>query len=239
MSIEIWDWGLGYIYLWDVLIAWWGGWPTPWTPWANTIAYWKYENNLNDSSWNNHTLSNYNSISYSTNPYAVNLSTSNYLYFNNTDLNHDWTFNTWVYLTNRNVSTAWTAIVSQWSGGTYRVLFITMNYYWVLWAWVFWSDLVGNIQTPLNQWVNICVTFNYSTKNLKSFINWVKDIDGTLTSSYSVPSWNFIMWWLADNPSDRNWKIQWSLSNTILESSEWNEALPQTYYNQTKSNYWL
>ena len=31
MSIEIWDWGLGYIYLWDVLIAWWG-----WESW------WKY-----------------------------------------------------------------------------------------------------------------------------------------------------------------------------------------------------
>lgn len=31
MSIEIWDWGLGYIYLWDILIAWWGGWNQPFT----------------------------------------------------------------------------------------------------------------------------------------------------------------------------------------------------------------
>ena len=32
MSIEIWDWGLGYIYLGDVLIAWWGGGSTPRLP---------------------------------------------------------------------------------------------------------------------------------------------------------------------------------------------------------------
>jgi hypothetical protein len=32
MSIEIWDWGLGYIYLGDVLIAWWGGGHTPRLP---------------------------------------------------------------------------------------------------------------------------------------------------------------------------------------------------------------
>lgn len=208
-------------------------------PWANTIAYYKFDWNLNDSSGNSHTLSNTGSISYSSNPYAVNLSTSNYLYFNNTDFNHDWTFNTWVYLTGRNVSTSGTAIMSQGSWGNYHIVYITMNYYWVLWAWVFWSDLAGNIQTPLNQWINICVTFNYTTKNLKSFINWVKDIDGTLTSSYSVPSWNFIMWWLADDPSNVNWKIKWRLSNTILEASEWAETLPQIYYNQIKWNYGL
>ena len=46
MSIEIWDWGLGYIYLWDILIAWWGSWPEPdpvlfdFWDWTNSV--WTY-----------------------------------------------------------------------------------------------------------------------------------------------------------------------------------------------------
>lgn len=52
MSIEIWDWGLGYIYLWDILIAWWGWWESWWKPNANTLAYYPLDWSLNDESWN-------------------------------------------------------------------------------------------------------------------------------------------------------------------------------------------
>lgn len=222
----------------------WQGWeekqiyPAGWKPWSNTIAYWKYESNLNDSSWNNHTLSNYNSISYSTNPYAVNLTSSNYLYFNNTDtFNKDFTFNTWVYFTSR--ASSGSPLMSQGSWWNNHVLYAQVANNGFLWVWVFSQDYSWTIQVPLNTWTNICVSFNYSTRNIKWYVNGVKDIDATFNSSYDVPAGDFIIWWFADNPSSSYWKIQWRLSNTILEASEWDETLPSTYYNQTKSTYWL
>ena len=211
-----------------------------WQPWENTVAYYKFDWNLNDSSGNSHTLSNTGSISYSTNPYAVNLSTSNYLYFNNADtFNHDWTFNTWAYITARNTANQSTVLFSQWTWATNSMIFCCIDYQWKLAMWFYNDDYIWTITSPLNQWVNVCYTYNYATKTYKAYINWVKDIDGTKTTQYTVVSWNLYMWALADGPTSLNYRVQWKLSEYILENKVRTAQDVTNYYNQTKSNYWL
>lgn len=209
-----------------------------WKPWANTLAYYKFDWNLNDSSGNWHNLTNSWTISYSTSPYAVNLTTSSYLYFNNSDtFNHDRTYNTWAYITSRNPNNSATVLFSQWTWATNSMIFCCIDYQWKLSMWFYNDDSTWTITSSLNQWVNVCYTYNYATKTYKAYINWVKDIDGTKATQYSIASWNLYVWALADNPPFPNYRVQWKLSEFILENKARTAEEVSKYYNSTKWNY--
>ena len=209
-----------------------------WHPWADTIAYYKFDWNLNDSSGNWHNLTNSWTISYSTSPYAVNLTTSNYLYFNNSDaFNHDWTFNTWAYITARNKDNDASVLMCQWTGSQNSMIFCCINYQWKLFFWFYGNDHTWTITSSLDQWVNVCYTYNYATKTYKAYINWIKDIDGTKTTQYTVASWNLYAWALANDPSALNYRVQWKLSEYIIENKARTAQEIADYYNRTKSLY--
>ena len=234
-KIFVGDTPISKVFLWDTQVR-----PSGWKPWANTIAYYKFDWNLNDSSGNSHTLSNTGSISYSTNPYAVNLSTSNYLYFNNTDtFNHDRTYNTWAYITARNQSKDASVLMCQWTGSQNRMIFCCIDYQWKLFFWFYGNDHTWTITSSLNQWVNVCYTYNYATKTYKAYINSVKDIEWINSTQYTIASWNLYMWALANTPSVLNYRVQWKLSEYILEDKARTAQEVADYYNSTKSDYGL
>ena len=211
-----------------------------WTPTSNTLAYYKFEWNLNDSSGNWHNLTNSWTISYNTSPIAVNLSTSNYLYFNNSDtFNHDRTYNTWAYITARNNQNNSTVFLCQWTQGTNNMVYCALDYQWKLHFWFYGEDYYWTTTSSLNQWVNVCYTYEYSTKTYKAYINWVNNLNGTKTSQYSVASWNLYMWALANNTWNTNYRIQWKIWTSVLEKTLWNADKVLNYYNTFKANYWL
>ena len=75
MSIEIWDWGLGYIYLWDILIAWW--WGSQPEPDPVLFDFWDWTNSawVSDGSSPQWTVTKYsNKITFANSTgYAINL----------------------------------------------------------------------------------------------------------------------------------------------------------------------
>lgn len=244
MSIEIWDWGLGYIYLWDVLIAWkWGGWESWWKPWTNTVLYLPLESNCNDYSWNWYNWT-WNSASYTT-----SWTTKNVAYFNGSyiDLStfriteDNTTINVWVKSTSTNT---WQEIFDANASGSTT----STTYFWYNWPWnvsnqygmqhavPWWNYSIAYTSWwPFqNVWKNICVVMN--TSWIKIYMNWI------LQSASSNISWRMVwtpnasIWWR------KNWNtnfFRWYISEFIWENKVWTDTEISNYYNQTKSNYWL
>ena len=210
-----------------------------WKPWENTVAYYKFDWNLNDSTENHLNLTNDGSVSYNTSPKSLNLWTSTWLYnTSNTDLfNHDWTYNIRVYLNALPTPDTWVLFSIGWSWTRKMIC-----------CWIgtggavrldFWGDDHAG-STILQTWkrYNLCWTYNYSSRNYKTYINNTIDMNASLWSQYSISATEIRIGkfpaWVSDN-----WRINWKISNAILENIERQAQEISDYYNLTKSNYWL
>lgn len=237
MSIEIWDWGLGYIYLWDILIAWWGGWGW-WTPWENTIAYYPLTSSTttSDMSWNSRTLTN-NWTTFWTYQWvdcAYLTASKKYLATPTLTWSDIKTISVWAYWN-------WTFYPNT---STYAVLFT----YWVLNSntkiYIYdksdgklyfeydWTNY--KISTPYvsGAWYNLVITIGTDTK---MYINWNYIWS---CNNWTPTNWVLCFWTFTWNTQSTD-TYYWWISKLILESSIWSATDVSNYYNQTKSNYWL
>lgn len=211
-----------------------------WKPWSNTLVYYKFDWNLDDSSGNWYNLTNSWTISYSSSPSSIVLNSPAYLYTNISDsFNHNWTLNTYVKITTRVI---WlSCLMAKWQWSSRRMLIcgllqdgkLTFDFYGS------WNKADWTIATSLNQWYNVCYTYNYTTRNYKAYLNWVKDIDATLWWQYTISTQQLNIWALANATSDANYRVIGNVDEYIIESKEWTAQEIADYYNQTKSNYWL
>jgi hypothetical protein len=211
-------------------------------PWADTMLYLKFNNNLNDSSWKNHTVTNSWTITYSQNPSAVTLSDS-YLTSNSfDDLTHDWTVNIRCKLA------SWTSnnaehLFSIGTASSNRCIFLWVSTWTTSW------QQQGSLQfalyandkytdwnlITLNQRYNIVYTYDYTNKKACAYVNWTKVLDDTFWTNYNLWNTNLYIWTNATTPNTR--KINWNLSEYIIESKVWDQQEITDYFNQTKSLY--
>ena len=219
-------------------------------PWANTLIYYPLNWDANDYSGNNRNLSASN-ISYQDltggkkSAYFNGSSSFGYIYSNVTLQN--FTMNIWVKKS-RNVS--WErimsyfvpnypnsneiGIISNWTW-VWNVWSISYQWWWNSASWKWWVDT----WTANLTWMNIAIVSDENWNKL--YKNWEQltlsydngDASHFLSSSYTF---TVIFLWRHTSWSDF---FQWNLSNCILEDRWWSKFELKSYYNQTKSNYWL
>lgn len=206
-----------------------------WHPWANTIAYYKFDWNLNDSSWNNRNLSIYSwSPTYWTETWW-----GRYIYFPN---------NCW--------TTYWEDTISY--GGTTLSFWYKWNSGYngkpIIEIWASGYNIYGRISGD--------VTFEYFTQrdwpfpSYSAWSNWhyytiVRGSDNysrVYVDWQSVAYWNWSWSWTravrfrfnqyGDTNASSNCN-SWNLSEVILETVARTAQEVADYYNQTKWDYWL
>lgn len=224
------DSNTAYLLLADSPTPWW------WQPWANTVAYYPLESDVNDYSWNNYNWTN-NGVTFS-NVWGVdcavftNASTKIWLpwFWNFTNL----TVSAWIKTTaniqissvvgiaptsdNKNFSLSiynWTATLSRYTWISYNITDGVVN------DWI-WHHIVGTYT---------------STWWTKLYVDWVYiDADATTTSVSSSSGYTFI-WW------HQSWQSMfayvWNISNVILETAERTAQEVADYYDLTKWDYWI
>jgi len=221
--------------------------PSWWKPNANTVAYYPLNSNttVNDMSGNNMNLTNYSATFWI------------YQWVNSVNIVWDskcilwyissipqWanarTFNFWTYNSNGSAtSSSWVeAYFFTGTENTNQMILFMCSEDWAnynrvsqYWAWS-WT----NFWTPKRQqWVNMCLVYDW-TKFI-CYENWIKKGKWTYTIN---TSWTKFSLWVKRNGSVSWWnKFSWYFSNFIIENKTWTDEEILSYYNQTKSNYWL
>ena len=206
-----------------------------WQPGANTVAYYKFDNNLNDSSGNWFNLS---------------MGSGSMTYWTTSWWATYWTF-TWSNWTNTLTTTG-----SHWTTYTLSCWLNTLSNYWWNYQNIMvelfytndidirlmnWRSKISCYDTnltgssiSLNTWYNAVVTRNWST--LQLYINWVYQNSWTWNTSASFPL--RITLWSKDAPW-ANWAWQWQRSEVIIEDKVRTAQEISDYYNLTKTDYGL
>ena len=201
-----------------------------WRPWANTMIYYKFDWNLNDSSWNNRNWTAWWTITYWTN--YVDL-TNWYIILPNspTTYENERTFCMWFKINKS--SGAWFLLdISSSNGMIIRLEVNSSNNFNCH------SDMPSYQPQELSSRDTnrhlYTVTFNSSNINyyLDGTLKWSKN---PRNSSYTFLSWRI---WTVHNGSYVNW-LQQYVWVYILENKARTAQEISEYYNQTKWNYWL
>ena len=229
-KIFVWDTEVSKVFVWDTQVR-----PTWWTPWANTVAYYEFDNNLNDSSGNWHNMSWYNTPSYWTTAdwanYA-NFSGSNWTYY----------LNWFPYNPSAYTISFWMNYPSYSSGGAGVIID-----YW----YADGSNIPLRVQdkgskvdinstsiTPnpsTNAWHYYTISYSSGTASVY--------LDGSSTwqtfSAMAAGTGRLILWNEWGSSYHSYHAGRWKLSEFIIESKTRTAQEISDYYNQTKWNYWL
>lgn len=214
----------------------WWGW---WKPSANTVAYYKLETDANDYSWNW-----YNLVTTHTSPSFETYQWVNCAKFNgsnmelhNNSLNpsaywNSFTVSAWAYLwwwsattvicnTYKSWSTYYNWALNKWSYSSYLTLWNGLDF-WTLWPSSWW-------------WYHLLFTCN--NRSTITYVNWVQS--NTWTLSLNLTN-NWVFWiWTTEDGGSMYYYLNWWLSNIIVENKARTADEISTYYNKSKSNYWL
>lgn len=228
MNVYIWTTELYKAYIGEV---------TWWKPWANTVAYYPLTSvsQLQDMSWNNHTLTNNsNLVSFWTN-YWVSCAyfpwiTSNYLYVNSPTYLPSWsaarTMSIWGYFVG---STSTDSLMMFWWGlSTSKLCWLLVYSWWVYFAW--YNANTSRYTFSKNVWHLVTMTYDW-TKIRLYLDGSLKETKSTTLNTTTPLFW---IWW---HWSQRYWS--WWLSDAIVESVAWTDQEVTDYYNLTKWIYWL
>jgi hypothetical protein len=199
-----------------------------WKPWANTRIYYKFDWNLNDSSWNGNNWTAWWTVTYWTN-YA-NL-VSWYVTVPNLTYNNTYTLSFWFKCTNLS---QWTYIVD-WR--TSSAMFFRMGVNWTYyffastdypsWSWV------KTLQNPAdNNWH--LFTQTSSSSWVTYYLDWIQK-----ATSSAISSGSYTMNWMRigkdwNGGNNNPWLYAWAF---IVESVARTADEIAAYYNQTVWNY--
>ena len=244
-SIKIWSTAVKKVYLWSTQVR-----PTWWTPWANTLCYYTFDNTLADASWNHADASNMSSCTF----------TAAYTWSTKKVLNKP----SWSYI--KLPSTFLQTAVS-----TYTMIFwFKSTQSWAI--WLMWcnssSDYDWNVQADIDRtWLGFLYWRTYNKRrqaintntyrdgnwHLLSIRRWTWDViiwvDKNFTTTYylNTPSnysiwWNWVNWWIwtrSTYSSDINTASIFQLWDFITEDKCWSDAEIEAYIDQTKWDYWI
>lgn len=230
MNVYVWtSWELKNAYIWEV--KW-------WSPSSSTIAYYKFDSNLNDSSGNWHNLSLYTwSVTYWTTSgwwkYAhFNQNTwANYRTYSGFNYDGQNTISIW-FNPQGSFSSANNAIIEMRETSSYSFY----RLWWTLkcaYGIAAGGDLAYSVST--NNRYNIIYTRNWTSA--KWYVNWV--LIGSWTPGYSWRT-NQTIRFRVNQVADTNsstYANNGYYSELIREWKEWTAQEISDYYEATKDNY--
>ncbi len=209
-------------------------WTDQWAPWKNTVAYYKFDWNLNDSSGNSRNLSvGWGTVSYWTESWG-----GKYIYFNSWAYTNNismpyksdgYTINLWgkyvswnKYLLDFQPSTS----ANQWN--RFQYLSSTSLY---IGRW--WGITVPN----MSLWYNMVIINLNNKSNL--YMNWEYKWYADLWTRDTTAQYFRLnsVWYTVSSYSNYAWPNY--MSNLIIENTARTPEQVAWYYNQTKSLYWI
>lgn len=213
----------------------------PFTPWENTVAYYKLIENWTDFSWKWNNLSSnwtpvYTTVWNATYASLNSTASGNFLYTDSATWVPQWTsdrtVSCWFYKWSWTKSTDAT-IFMLWNAASNQMfnVFIDRNAR-TLWISQYGSGQWGMYTFTDNTWYHIVVTYSWTTWTV--YVNWTN----IGTWNYTIwTSWNkiYLMQWSWDSST----YCVWNLSEVIIENKARTAAEISTYYNKSKANYWL
>jgi len=204
-----------------------------WKPWSNTLFYASLNWNTN-SEW---TLNpTFNTSSWVTYPTIWNIQ---YAYVNNGKMVWD----IWTPPTNTITFQAWVNWISEWVVAVWATNWGVSDSTWIelYFSWTqravytldngTWYGTASN--SSANTWYLVSWVKNWTTLSL--YKNWALIWSVACASSFYQKT-NII---IANNSVKPVSNTSMRVSNIILEDKAWSAHEVLSYYNQTKSNYWL
>ena len=236
------------VYVWDKQVR-----PArPRKPTSNTIVYYEFNNNLQDSINNSHPLS----LTQWTAQYWTIWMRKCFTFDWSTYLSATpmipsawpFTISCWCLWATKNISwNVWQAYYQQayLVTGSENVIWTAISMYertWTLRSWWKWIwDLDTWYSLSINTWYNI--VFTYISWTLKIYVNWTLVSTQSRTINTHTPDyfwvwrrWEYASWTAWSNVLVANW---WKVSELFAENKTWTATEVLDYYNLTKSNYWL
>ena len=214
------------IYLWE---PW-------WKPGANTLWYYEFTNNLNDSSWNWNDLSQAVSwFTYNTSwdlTYLTNTTWKINRQISGVDINN-MTVSCWLRKTSSSTrSVIWDYGMKQGSLSNWKWTWIIVDENNKIRIFVYNTDITSTLTASYNNWHHIVLTNNNGTSTI--YLDWTNK--RTTTKTFTADSTYFSL--LADPYSNAN-PHKWDIDSVILESKVRTNQEVADYFDQTKINYWL
>ncbi len=213
-----------------------------WEPWASVTAWYKFEWDSKDYSWNNRDATEQTStLSYATDGNLV------YAVFNNTMLSAsnwlssaNYTASAWIKSSEERSSCL---LITWWSGNNMQPLafnkgsetsnkYIFQSRYWIWSAsycppiWTAPDELV----ITLNQWKLVTAVRKDGVCYL--YVNWSLCYSGSITTELRTEEWHIWNQWTNSTLYFNGW-----VSNLIIDQSPRTLDEIIAYYNLTKSNY--
>lgn len=212
--------------------AWW------WQPWVNTIAYYEFDWNLDDSSWNNRNLSIETGVfTYGTESWWAkyvymprNSYTNNYasMPYNSTSYNISfWAKRIW------SIANTWWTVLDFHTNDNYFPRIVLQNS-----SIIFVVSEATPYPSGFNtaQWHYYCLSI--SNNSATCYIDGAYYWTGALNSyNNNLAYFRINTAWFADDYWTQSW--DGNLSELIIESVPRTAQEIQAYYNQTKANYWI
>jgi hypothetical protein len=208
--------------------------PDLWKPWENTLWYYEFTNNLNDSSWNWNNLSQAHSwFTYNTSwdlTYLTNTSWKISRQISWVNINN-MTVSCWVRKTSSStLSVVWDYGMEQGSWSNWKWTWIIVDGNNKIRIFVYTWDITSTLTASYNNWHNIVLTNNNGTSTI--YLDWTNK--WTTTKTFSAESTYFSL--LADPHNNSN-PHKWDIDSVILETKVRTDQEVLDYYNQTKSLY--
>lgn len=201
----------------------------PWEPGTNTIAYYQFNSNLNDSSWNSNNLS----TSAWTVTYWTTEQWAKYAYFNGATYTSYLTKsinyadpNTICFRANAKKSGNGYVMLEMWNDGREYARIhpnVNIEYWWGL-----------SSSRALNTWYLLTYVREWSTAKL--YINWTQVRTGTPTTTTWTRSIRFRLNQVG-NQTSTSYCADYYISELIRESKVRSDQEITDYYNSTKSLY--
>lgn len=229
-KIYLWNHEITKAYLWDNQVWGYVPTPTPFTPWTNTIYYFPFENDINDHSGNNYAIDVFWTQESIGRRFAQTVHTTSYAPKGNFCSYRIKVYSNWSWWSQAinvvGIPMVWSMRyeLHSWSGSTVDSILYTYN--------SSYGGYTYAIGSAIGQWRHLAY-WRSATEWAVCWVNWVKYNMGTASPRDSSNTDNWFIFTQTTNPCDV------AMSDVILESVLWTDQQVQTYFNATKSKYWL
>jgi hypothetical protein len=233
---------LTWMYIWQQKIR-----PTWWQPWANTIAYWKFDDSLDDEMWNYDGTNSWANITYSALPWDSSVKYANVLA----------TWINWVSLSNTiwlergtqqtSFTFAWffkMASVSNWfnwyteASGSWAVTEFgygewnsQQSFRLCTWNGGWQEDTYASTLND-DTWYSLVRTYDHTTRTKSYYVNWT--LLGSVTASHDYVTSS------SPTKSILARSYNWWISNCVFETNTvWTAQDVSNFHDTFKSLYWI
>ena len=217
-----------------------------WEPWVNTLFYMPLNSTYTntDQSWNSRNGTTTWTVTFWTNlgvdcgaflnngyitiPYDGGMATSSFT------ISFWCAIASWYNYNNKWIITKWPMDWSHWAFAVANCVSqddASANFQINLDSWAF--EEYVSIFTWNNIWTYITVTYDWS--DVVVYKNWIQIDTYSYSYDMSANTNNWVLWAYYSS----NYKLNWYLSNVVLEDKVWTAQEISDYFDQTKADYWV